>query len=102
MLHGELKGPGLLRILDMLARSRQTGRLALAGGSQAKGAVYFQDGKVVHAETEDRAGPEALEGLLAWRDIYFEFQDGVSSPSEVQPLDLDRFLLSCQARDLRR
>lgn len=60
-LQGRLRGPQDLRdlLVDLEAR-RRTGTLLLPGG----GKVVLARGRVVHAETSDAAGVEALSGLL--------------------------------------
>jgi hypothetical protein len=47
--------------LRKIARERRTGRLPFAGGSD--GAIYFQNGKVVFAESRQTPGPAGAPGL---------------------------------------
>ena len=98
MLRGKLKGSTVSRIIDLLARSRKTGRLAMADGSNARGKLYFRDGKITAAETENAFGKAALEDLIAWKEVYFEFQEDLLPPQEDLLVDADALLLRCQAQ----
>ena len=100
MLRGELKGAEIPRIINQLARSRKTGRLALATRSKVRGKLYFRKGAIVHAESEGARGEMAFREIIGWRDVYFEFQEDLLSPQESISLDNQALFLRSQVEDL--
>jgi hypothetical protein len=70
----------------------------MADGSRATGKLYFRDGKITAAESENAQGKAALEDLIAWRDAYFEFQEDLLPSQENLLVDADALLLRCQAQ----
>ena len=61
------------------ALARQSGQLKLIGGNLT-GDVYFDKGRIIHAETEFEEGKEALLDLATVRGGDFQFFKHVQSP----------------------
>jgi hypothetical protein len=70
----------------------------MADGSQARGKLFFRDGKITAAETETSSGKAALEDLIAWKAVYFEFQEGLLPPREDLLVEAEALLLRYQAQ----
>lgn len=79
-LHGSIREFGLSDIVQFLGSSRKTGRLDMTDPeSRRRGAVYFQDGSIVHAEVGTSTGEEAFFELMRWNDGEFSFEPEVTS-----------------------
>jgi DNA-binding MarR family transcriptional regulator len=71
----------LVDLFQLLASSSRTGRLAVEHPS-GKARVYFDKGRVVHAEFNNLMGEEAVYALFADERGSFEFQIGLPAPEE--------------------
>jgi hypothetical protein len=64
-------------ILDLARIRRQSGRLKVeqvAGGRLQEGEIYLQAGQPVYVRLGQWHGQEALDRLLAWRNVQFTLQ----------------------------
>jgi hypothetical protein len=77
---GSLKELPLPDIIQLVSVSGKTGVFALKNGSEA-GAIYLQDGQIVHAQVGDLAGEEAVYELAIWPQGEFVFTPGQTAPS---------------------
>ena len=76
-LSGSLRQFTLPDVVQFLSSSSKTGRLGLTQESSgAVGAIYFQKGAVLHAESGGREGEEAFFDLMGWKSGSFEFVPG--------------------------
>jgi DNA-binding MarR family transcriptional regulator len=71
----------LVDLFQLLASSSRTGRLAVEHPT-GKARVYFDKGRVVHAEFNNHIGEEAVYALFADERGSFEFQIGLPAPEE--------------------
>ena len=77
---GSLKELPLPDIIQLVSVSGKTGVFTLKNGSE-NGAIYLQDGQIVHAQVGDLAGEEAVYELAIWPQGEFVFTPGQPSPA---------------------
>ena len=76
-LEGNLKMMSLASIVQINCEERNQARLSL--NYQGKtGEIYFDSGEMIHAETADLIGEEALYTLLGWEDGSFKLKMGAA------------------------
>ncbi len=69
-------------VVEILAKGKKTGALRLSPASAARGDVWLDGGRIVHAACPPTsAGQEALFSLLRIREGEFAFEAGVASPT---------------------
>ena len=76
MLEGSLKDFTLDEVLQMISLGGKSGRLILKGDTpfgHRNGAVFFENGQVKDAETDEYAGEPAVVELLNIKGGYFKF-----------------------------
>ena len=75
-LEGNLQMMSLASIIHINCEERNKAQLSL--NHQGKtGTIFFKDGEMVHAETGDLVGEEAVYALLSWEDGSFQLKMGV-------------------------
>ena len=72
----ELHLPDLIQLVGV---SGKTGVFHLSDASH-RGDIWLHEGRIVHAETEDLSGEEAVYALAIWRTGEFRFEAGVAAP----------------------
>jgi len=77
---GKLSLIGLPDLIQILEQGRNSGTLSLVSGEK-KGAIYFQEGRVLDASAGERKGKGAIYHLLSWKEGDFSFQSGTVSVS---------------------
>ena len=82
----------LVDLFQLLASSSRTGRLAVFH-PEGEAQVYFDQGRVVHAEFTGLTGKEAVFALFADERGSFAFQMGAESPTESVTMGTDNLLL---------
>ena len=82
----------LVDLFQLLAASSRTGRLGVFH-PEGEAQVYFEQGRVVHAEFVGQTGKEAVFALFADERGSFDFQMGVASPESSVTLGMDNLLL---------
>jgi hypothetical protein len=81
LLAGSLDEIALPDVARLLNATQKTGRLAVSGPSAATGAIYFERGDLVDAQTGNLAGLDAVKHLALFNKGNFEFVEGEASPS---------------------
>lgn len=76
---GSLAELHLPDIIQLVSVSGKTGVFHLTDGAQ-RGAIWLHEGRIVHSETEDLSGEEAVYALAIWRSGEFRFEAGVTPP----------------------
>jgi hypothetical protein len=79
-----LGAPDLFQVTDVLQMcclSRRGGAIQIVKGKQS-GIVFLRDGAIVHAETADLRGREALYETIAWGFIEFAYDQNYRPPME--------------------
>jgi hypothetical protein len=80
-LQGSIRQFSLADIVQFLTAASKTGKLALALEAD-RGAIFFENGAVIHAELGAREGEEAFFDLVRRKEGSFEFLPGVASPKK--------------------
>ncbi len=87
----------LVDLFQLLASSSRTGRLAVEHPI-GKARVYFDKGRVVHAEFNNHLGEEAVYALFADERGSFEFQIGLPAPEETVQTSTENLMLEAIRR----
>lgn len=87
----------LVDLFQLLASSSRTGRLAVEHPT-GKARVYFDKGRVVHAEFNNHMGEEAVYALFADERGSFEFQIGLPAPEESVQTSTENLMLEAIRR----
>jgi predicted regulator of Ras-like GTPase activity (Roadblock/LC7/MglB family) len=79
-MKGDLRDMGIADLIQHNCQDRKTAQVSIAhSGRQA--VLFFQDGDVVHAGLEDKAGEEVIYEILKWEDGTFEMENNVAPPA---------------------
>lgn len=78
-LQGNLKTMNLASIIQINCEDRNQAQLLLYNRGQ-EGRIYFDQGRVVHAEVNDLMGEEAVYELLRWDQGTFSLEMGMAAP----------------------
>jgi DNA-binding MarR family transcriptional regulator len=87
----------LVDLFQLLASSSRTGRLAVEHPT-GKARVYFDKGRIVHAEFNNHIGEEAVYALFADERGSFEFQIGLPAPEESVQTSTENLMLEAIRR----
>ena len=74
-LEGNLGMMSLASIVQINCEERNQSQLRLNYQGRS-GVIYFNDGEMVHAETSEKTGEEAVYELLSWEDGAFQLKIG--------------------------
>ena len=77
--HATLEAVGLVDLLQLLSRHETTGRMTLRSVN-ARGEIYIENGRLVHAATGTLVGRPAIKELLRWGGGACAFEKNVKSP----------------------
>ncbi len=78
---GSLAELHLPDIIQLVSVSGKTGVFHLNDASH-RGEIWLHEGRIVHAETEDLSGEEAVYALAIWRSGEFRFEAAVAAPRQ--------------------
>lgn len=96
------RGPFVLHMMDLLRsirRSRQPFALKVRFSSKdAAGKIFFEKGKLVHAEFQDKTGEEAFSEILARRDGNYETIRGLTADVVSIERDVEALISEFEAR----
>ncbi len=86
---GNLGQLGLKDVVEIIDWKRHSGTLAISPASGSNGYVYFEEGRLVHAESKGASGLEAALDLLGVKQGRYSFKHGrPRCPTSIQA-DLD-------------
>ena len=91
-LEGDLKNMQVPSLLQSVAISKMTGRLAIQS-SNGPAEVYFDDGAPVHARALDITGEIALMELITWDEGQFDFYPEQKTHERTVSKRLDALLM---------
>jgi CheY-like chemotaxis protein/predicted regulator of Ras-like GTPase activity (Roadblock/LC7/MglB family) len=74
-LEGDLKMMSLASIIQINCEERNQAQLILNFQGE-EGQIYFKDGELIHAESQNQTGEEAVYELLSWEDGSFRLRMG--------------------------
>jgi len=78
---GSLAELHLPDIIQLVSVSGKTGVFHLSDAAH-RGDIWLQEGRIVHAETEDLSGEEAVYALAIWRVGEFRFEAAAAAPRQ--------------------
>lgn len=79
-MNGNLRDMALADLIQHNCQDRKTARLAVRQGLY-EASLYFDSGKVVHAEMDGLEGEEVIFQILRWEDGEFSLDVGVQAPA---------------------
>lgn len=91
-LTGDLSDFDVANVLQLPYMGHMTGRLVINSASRSA-SLFYETGRLVHAETDGALGEQALVPLLALEDGRFEFEFGTAAPSRTIERDLHQALM---------
>ncbi len=80
--HGSLAETPLRSLLESAQGERSTGTLTVRDGSGESAALYFLFGHLFHAESNGKAGDDAVISALAWTNGDFDFDAKAKLPAD--------------------
>src|SRR5512134_4053721 len=78
---GSLSELHLPDIIQLVSVSGKTGVFRLIDGEH-HGDIWLHEGRIVHAETEDLSGEDAVYALAIWRTGEFRFEADIAAPRQ--------------------
>ena len=78
---GRISDFQLSDLIQMNCLGRLTNAINVETGSK-KGAIYFEDGNIIHAEVGDETGEEAFYEILTWQGGSFTINRGAKADQE--------------------
>jgi hypothetical protein len=98
-LSGFLSEFPIVEVIQFLGMTRKKGRLRIALEEEDKDLrLYFKDGELVHAETDDIKGFQAFYLISKLETGYFNFQPDEEAPVQTIDCPLSVLLLNSQKR----
>ncbi len=102
MLSGNLKDVSILEILQLVSKTKHTGKLIIKGKG-VTGIVFVKKGEIVNAQFGDREGVEALSDIIVISNGYFTFEQTPIKIENVINKSIDRILLDLsQVLEIRK
>jgi DNA-binding response OmpR family regulator/predicted regulator of Ras-like GTPase activity (Roadblock/LC7/MglB family) len=90
-------GLALASCLQLLAMEMKSCTVKIVKGD-AGGLLFFRQGRLVHAATGDREGPDAFYQILSWDPVELGIHDGCTTPQTTIEQSLDALLLDAFRR----
>lgn len=75
---GAVAGLSLTDVIQLKGHNRYTGCITVEYGGQ-KGAIYFVDGEIIHAELGEEVGEEAIYRIIKWPGGIFDIHPEITS-----------------------
>lgn len=94
---GELPKVHLADILQLHSQNNFSGGLSVQQ-SQSKGVIFFQKGKVIHAEQDDISGIDAIYRMLGWKSGQFVCHPNLKTLHSSINMSMSQLLLECHRR----
>lgn len=86
-------GHGILDIIESIASNRESGQLEISA-SGTRGALLFNDGKLVDASLGSLKGFQAVNAAVSLRDLQFSFVHSAFTPPSGSITPSERIILS--------
>ncbi len=91
-LQGNLKDFDITDILQLIHMNKKDGCLEIKTNDDI-GKIFFQNGVVIHAETNDNTGENAIKKILMWSEGDFIFQADVHTDRKTIELPIQHLML---------
>ncbi|VAW38175.1 hypothetical protein MNBD_DELTA03-1096 [hydrothermal vent metagenome] len=82
---GHISGISLTSFLQLIELDRKTCTLRLTSGNR-RGSLYFVNGELWDAQSEDECGAETAMRIISWRQVIIDIEEGC--PLTVRNIDL--------------
>ncbi len=92
-LRGSLSDLNIVELVQIPATGHKTGELFVAG-LDGIARLFYQDGRLVHLETDELTGQEVLVEILGWNEGEFEFRPESVAEQVSFETDLHRALMA--------
>lgn len=76
--HGEVVGLSLTDVIQLKGHNKYTGCITVEYDNN-KGAIYFVDGEIIHAEQEEQIGEQAIYQIIKWPGGTFNIHPEMTS-----------------------
>jgi len=96
-LEGNLEDFELTDVFQLIQLGAKDGSLRIQTPSDV-GVVYFKDGMVVHAKTNNLIGEQAIDSILQWRRGRFVFRPGEETLEKTVELPIQQVILDAARR----
>ncbi|MBN1551576.1 DUF4388 domain-containing protein, partial [bacterium] len=98
---GNLGNLKMVDIIQIVCLIRQSGLLKIQSG-KTSGKIYLKDGQIIHAETGNAYGEDALYNIIDWESGSFEIHDLVEPSKQTIDKSWEFLLLEqCRRKDFR-
>ena len=81
-LTGKVEDISPIELSQMINSNQKTGVLRIQSASGSKAALFFNDGELIHAETDGSTGENAFYQCLRIKDGTFQFTSGLPSSQQ--------------------
>lgn len=99
-LSGKLSHFRLIEIIHFLSLCQKTGVLELADGAGVRASLFFEDGALVHARSDEAEGRRAFDRIFSWTAGAFVFRRGAQAERKTIDVPVPLILLESQQRIL--
>ncbi len=96
-LEGNLEDFELTDVFQLIQLGAKDGSLRIQTPSDV-GVVYFKNGMVVHAKTNNLIGEQAIDSILQWRKGRFVFRPGEETIEKTVELPIQQVILDAARR----
>ncbi|MEO0123539.1 MAG: DUF4388 domain-containing protein [candidate division WOR-3 bacterium] len=96
-LEGNLEDFELTDVFQLIQLGAKDGSLRIQTPSDV-GVVYFKNGMVVHAKTNNLIGEQAIDSILQWRKGRFLFKPGEETLEKTVELPIQQVILDAARR----
>ena len=101
-LYGKFSDLSLVDVLQLLIMNKKTGVLTITRDSE-KAELYFDDGKMLHAEYKKFVGEEAVYNLGEWKEGVFRFErTEVQVTPTIHTVTMNLLMEYCRITDERK
>ena len=101
-LYGKFSDLSLVDVLQLLIMNKKTGVLTITRDSE-KAELYFDDGKMLHAEYKKVVGEEAVYNLGEWKEGVFRFErTEVQVTPTIHTVTMNLLMEYCRITDERK
>jgi hypothetical protein len=91
-VQGKLDAVGVSELIEMLASAGAPGALRLRPGDEAR--LFFEHGRVVHAEYRQSRGMDVIYEVMKWKDDRFKFETGRTTTERSIHMPVESLLLA--------
>jgi hypothetical protein len=96
-LEGNLEDFELTDVFQLIQLGAKDGSLRIQTQNDV-GVVYFKNGMVVHAKTNNLVGEQAIDSILQWRKGRFTFRPGEETLEKTVELPIQQVILDAARR----